>query len=522
MTQVEAPAGLGDYVALIRRRWLWVATIVPAAIAIAVGFAYGLPVLYRSSATLILEPSAIQEKLIATTVTSYADQQIELVQGRVMDIAALEKLIQTFDPYPGKKEWDANEKAEEIISNTEVERVDAVTLEPLEKSNAFSLHYQNPNPKLAAAGARQLADLFLTYHQKVRADAAGQATSFLAQQAKSVSEELQKVDQEVAQLKAEHGNILPDSQDRNEVARDRAERDLESLERDFRNAQEKESLLSIQLAALSPRMISSKGDMTDLATVRAKLAEARQKYTADHPDVKMYERALEGLAAQGAKDNLSAKADNPDYLRVAGQLEAARREVGALRVSLDRARSQLFEYSQSIRAAPGVERQYSELERRREFLRGQFQDIQTKLGEARLGQLFESEQRGERFAMVRPPLVPSKPYSPNRIGLILLGVVLGMAICAITIAIVESADPSVRSAKDLEIVGTWSTLGAVPEILVDSDRRKKNWTFGALATAYAIGAIVIFGVITKADATVTTLCVVPDCAENALHPEHGR
>lgn len=522
MTGGDTPAGVGDYIALIRRRWLLVATIVPASIFLALALAFGLPVEYRSSATLILEPSAIQEKLIATTVTSYADQQIELVQGRVMDISTLEKLVKTFDPYPTKKEWGSNEKAEAIVSNTEVERVDAVTLEPLEKSNAFSLHYQNPDPKLAAEGARQLADLFLTYHQKVRADAAGQATAFLAQQAEGVSAELQKVDQEVAQLKDKYGNALPDSQDRSEVARDRIERDVEGLERDLRNSQEKESLLTIQLNSLSPRMISSKGDMTDLATVRAKLAEARQKYTADHPDVKMYERALEGLAAQGAKDSSAARADNPEYLRVAGQLEAARREVVALRATLERSRAQLFEYSRSIRAAPGVERLYADLERRREVLRAQFQEIQTKLGEARLGQLFESEQRGERFAMVRPPLIASRPHSPNRPGLILLGVILGMAVCAITIAIAESSDPTVRGVKDMQVIEQWSLLGAVPEIMIDADRRRRIRLVSTLTAGYALGVAIVFGVITQANASGSPSEAVSIQSDLRLDLEHLR
>lgn len=519
MTHDDAPTGLGGYVDLIRRRWIYVATILPGAIFIALLFAYGLPVLYRSSATLMLEQSSLREAMNASLIAEQ-DQQIELVQGRVMDIPTLEALIRKSDLYPNQTAWTITEKAAEILRNTTVERVDPVTLETLKKSNAFSLHYDNPNPARAAAGAQALSDLFLSYHQRLRFEQAEKATAFFATQAELIGKQLQKIDQEVAQIKAKYGAALPDAQDRNQQARDAAERDLESTNRELRSAQERESMLSIQLSALSPRMATKQGDLTDLATVRAMLSEAQQKYTPDHPDVKRLQRALEGLIASNVRDGKPSaiKADNPEYLRVQGQLDGARREVAALRASADRAREQMMQYSGFMRAAPAVEREYAELERRRAGAQEQFQAMQTKLAEARLGQQFESEQRGEQFTMVRPPYASTTAYSPNRLGLILLGLVLGMAVCAITLAIVESFDPSVRGLKDVSALERWPMLGAVPEIMTDADRRKRVRLMGALGASYVVATAIIVGVITKTDADrdpVTSPAALPTAETSA-------
>ncbi|MEO7775096.1 MAG: hypothetical protein ABIT36_12820 [Steroidobacteraceae bacterium] len=500
MSEKDSPAGAGDYVALVRRRWLLVAVILPLAVFIAMLFAYGLTASYRSTATLILEASSIQEKLIATTVASYADQQIEIVQGRVMDVPTLEQLILKTDLYPSHPEWSKSDKARQILMNTQIERVDPVTLEPLQKSSAFSLHYENPSPELAAKGASELSQLFLTYHQKVRSEAARDTIQVLEQQAATITTDLQKVDQEVSQLKARVGDALPDARERNQSARDRSERDLESIERDARNAQERESQLEIQLSSLSPRMMTRSGDLTDLATVRAQLAEAQQKYTPDHPDVKRLQRAMETLMAQNGKDGVAGvKADNPEYLRVAGQLAAARREVVALRSNAERARAQYYQYSGLISSAPGLERQYADLERRRSALQIQFQDIQARLGEARLGSLVESGQRGERFTMVWPPCVPGSAVSPNRLGIILLGLVLGLALSAVVLAVAESADPSVRGLKDVNLAGNWGVIGTVPEILVAGDLRLRRRKLGTLAVSYALGIALIVGVMMRAD-----------------------
>ena len=493
MSTAASPSGLGDYVALLRRRWMIVAIILPATMLIALLFAYGLPVLYRSTATLMLEQSSIQENLIAATVSSYADQQIEIVQGRVMDQATLEKLMTETDLYPARTDWTPADKAREILLHTQIERVDPVTLEPLKKSNAFSIFYTNPNPALASKGALALANLFLTYHQKVRLDSAREATVVLTHQAESITQELQAVDQQISALKSRHGGTLPDSSERNEAARDRAERDLDGLDRDLRAAQEKESLLAIQLAGLSPRMMTRSGDLTDLATVRAQLAEAQQKYTPDHPDVKRLQRALEALQTQGAKDTApgAIKADNPEYLRVAGQLDAAHRDVNGIRASAERVRAQMYNYSGLMRAAPEIEREFGNLERRRAALASQYTDIQSKLGESRLGQLVETEKRGERFAMVWPPLEPSSPSAPNRQGLILLGLVLGLAMAAIALAIAESADPSVRNIRDMGAAADWPVLGSVPPILTKADRYKQVRRVVVLGASYALGIALV-------------------------------
>ena len=63
---------------------MYLLTIIPAALLLAVYLAYALPPSYRSSATILLEPSSIPTELVQTTVTSYADQQIELVSRRVL------------------------------------------------------------------------------------------------------------------------------------------------------------------------------------------------------------------------------------------------------------------------------------------------------------------------------------------------------------------------------------------------------------------------------------------------------
>ena len=54
-----------------------------------------------------------------------------------------------------------------------------------------------------------------------------------------------------------------------------------------------------------------------------------------------------------------------------------------------------------------------------------YEDLQAKMKNAALARTMEQEERGERFTLLQAPTPPQKLYSPNRLGIILLGMVSG-------------------------------------------------------------------------------------------------
>jgi succinoglycan biosynthesis transport protein ExoP len=495
---------LGSYAALLRRRRVWLLTILPAGILLAVYLAFVLPPEFRSTATIILEQGSISEGLIKSTVASNAEEQIEVLEGRVMTLDALRDLVKSYDPYPDETGLDLDAKALRIEQATSFEKVDPVTFLPLEHSPAVSLSYQNPNPQRASVVTLKLANLFLSYHQRVREDSARDAEKLIQDRADQLTGELQKVDDEYGRLRNANGGTLPDVEGKGEDARYRAERDLTDLERQLRGAQEQEALLSVQLSNTSPNLMTNKGDLTDIATVKAQLADALQRYTPDHPDVKRLQRALAALQAQGSSNGstLVANADNPEYRKIATQLVSARSDVSALQAATARARAQLAQYTNTVNPTAALGRQVADLERRRTSLQTQFQEVQEQLKRAQLGQLVESNEHAEHFAMIRAPFAASQPYSPNRLGIILLGFVLSAALAAAAVAIVESSDATVRGAIDVAGLGNMEILGTVPEILLPSDRVRRRLVWGGMSIVYAAAAVVVFVTVQQAQVKV--------------------
>lgn len=484
---------LTDYISLFRRRWTYPVIVLPAVVLLAIFLAFALPATYRSTATILLEPSSIPADIVQTTVTSYADEQIELVRKRVMTTERLRELVAHLDPYP---DMDATptEKAAAIMEDTEIERVDPVTLEPMDVSTAFSIHYDNPDPEMAQKVANRLADLFLSYNRQTRTERAQETHSFLNEEARRLETSIRGMEDRLAEFKTRYGAALPDDTGHNVTALDRAERDLEDLESRIRTAQERESLLTVQLNDVSPTLFDAAGDWRqELAQLKVELADAQRRYTDDHPDVKRLRRAIQEMSTRAAATTKGATPDNPEYLRIQSQLDSTHRELSALRATAARTRAQMDQYQSHIQMAPNVEREYNDLVRDYDIAQAQFKTIRDKLQAASIAQSLETEQRGERFTLIRAPLIADTPHFPNRLGVILLGFVLALALAVGLAALAENSDPSVRGSHDLRDLTDLSVIGSVPFVFNPRDQAKRRFRWALGLASFGL-AILIVGV----------------------------
>jgi uncharacterized protein involved in exopolysaccharide biosynthesis len=103
------------------------------------------------------------------------------------------------------------------------------------------------------------------------------------------------------------------------------------------------------------------------------------------------------------------------------------------------------------------------------------------------------------------PFAASQPYSPNRIGVILLGLVLGCGIAAAGVSIAESSDPTVRGARDFVGLNGLPILGTIPDMLLPSDLRRKRWIWGSVAVAFLVIAGLDVTMITQSHIRATQI-----------------
>jgi hypothetical protein len=149
-------------------------------------------------------------------------------------------------------------------------------------------------------------------------------------------------------------------------------------------------------------------------------------------------------------------------------------------------RAKLDAYRGLVQRTPGAEREVSEVLRRREVLQIEFQHAQDRLQSANLAESFESHQGGERFTLLRAPVVPRSPVFPNRVGLILLGLVFGVALTGIAVAIAESNDKKVRTTRIRPLLNDLPLLASIPYIRNTRDKRRNALMLSSFAAAYSV------------------------------------
>jgi len=490
--ETESARSLSDYGAILRRRWKLLVAIIPSSLLLAIFMAYSLPPLYLSSTTVLLEGSLIPQEMVRTTATTYTAQEVELVQRAVMTRDRIETLLKDVDPYPDSG-FSPQQKASEIIGSTSFEMVDPITLKPVPESPAFSIHYMNPDPRLAREVVGGIAKLFFEHSRESRRQQAGEARTFLESRSKEVDLQVRAVEQRISDFKQRHGDSLPETQLRNDAGLDRTQRDLDASEAQVRLLEQQEQLLKLQLGQVNPMLVAATGDsFTQISAVRAELAAAQQRYTPDHPDIKRLQRVLESLVAQ-SRETKDAQIipDNPEYLRISAELSTVRANLSAQRSVAARARAQLVDYERRKMSSPTVERDYVALERERDTLQRQLMELQNKLQEAEVAQSLETEDRGQRYTVIRSPSLSSTPASPNRLGIILLGLVLGGGFAVAFAIMREGADPTVRDLRDVAEMSGLTVIGSIPRLLNDDDRRRRRRGWIAVAAAYSVGIVVV-------------------------------
>lgn len=325
-----------EYVAFAaRRRWPMIFTAI-FIIAVSVAVALLLPPAYRSTATILIEEQEIPSDLVRTTISSFADQRIQVISQQVMTRSTLMQIVEKYDLYPVRRK---RETTEEILERMRKDiKLDLVTADVADRrggarSNAaiaFTLSYDSENPEKAQKVANELVTLYLNENLKNRQQQAKETSSFLAEEAERMSAHISEIEARLAQFKRQNMGRLPELAQLNLQIRDRTEAELSDVVRQLQSVEERRFYLDAQLAQIKPNspMISLTGERIlgpedRLRTLQAQYASMTGIYAAEHPDMVRVRGEMEALKRE------TGKADDPQ--EKFKRLEKLRTELAALR-----------------------------------------------------------------------------------------------------------------------------------------------------------------------------------------------
>ncbi len=326
-----------DYISTLRRRWR-PATLVGGAIFGAfIALAFGLPAIYQSTASLLIEQKKIPDAMVTSTVASYANELLQSVQQRVMTTSNVSGIINKLKLYDEKsRRDDMGALVDDFRLNTLLQP--AVASQVQEKSGrvaevtyAFTVSFMYPDPQLAQKTASELATLYTKANESLREEVAARTTAFLDAEATRLQTKLADTGQRLGELRSKYGVQTTDNAALNISRYEQTDREMVQTDTDMRAARERLDLLQTQITS-TPRyrpILDESGQpmlsgSDRLAQAQQELVGLRGRYSDDHPDIQRLRAEIASLSGVPADQSTNT-------MQISGELEARRQELTSLR-----------------------------------------------------------------------------------------------------------------------------------------------------------------------------------------------
>jgi uncharacterized protein involved in exopolysaccharide biosynthesis len=244
--QLFTPAFFLD---ILKRRWLFF--LVPFALVAALGTVAVMlvPAIYQAEGKILIESQQIPTDLVRPTVSTLANERIQVIEQRIMTRDNLLAIANKFQLYSGRQQgFSASEMVDFIRDRTEIKPLPLKL--PQRNGNvtiAFTVGFEHEQPATAMRVATEFVTMILAEDVRVRTNFAAETTRFLDREVRRLDGELNKVETKLAELKR-------------------------------KQAQAPQNPNELQVQAL-----------------RAELLQKSATYSPSHPDMKIIKQKLEAL-----------------------------------------------------------------------------------------------------------------------------------------------------------------------------------------------------------------------------------
>jgi polysaccharide biosynthesis transport protein len=550
---VDETPGFGDYLGIVRKRKRLLFLIGLPIVALGGLAALILPDVYRSSALIEIEGSENGRQSSSTDTTLqdsiarqsdeplYADQYVQSLSTAVLSGENLSKLLAKEQLYDDQKD-DPKSALKRLSKDVKIDMVTVPILDPesgreREVVTAFTVSYDNLDPQRAYVGAKWLTQAFLEGNRQDRRSYASGTAKFFASEAERMRKRVGELEGKLAEFKAENAGQLPDLNEMNMNSMDRAENEVNSVESQLQGLRRERVFLVAQLQqarstgpetnnvnALEaeykqksatydpnhPDMISlrrqidmmrsggSPSGMTLRQQVQQQksiLAEARQRYGEDYPDIKRIQRNIESLEARiksGESADTTLASDSPMAVQLQTQLNATDTQIAAMQQRGLELRRKMTDLESRMSSSPQVEREYQAVTRDLDSARAKFQDLLKRQMDAEVSESAIANGTADKFHVKSDPSLPDKPAKPQRIAILAVAIAFAMMAAMSSIVFAQLLDPTVRGVRDIRDILDVTPLTAVPVIerTGRNPHRKMRWAFSRAA---AVALIVVGG-----------------------------
>jgi len=519
---------------LWKGKWIMLAPIVPGLI-VGLLISRSQPDLFKANTLIQVLPQRVPDSFVKTTVTSTVEERLKSIEEMVKSRTALELMITEFDLYPGAGPAAMEDLVADAASKLELKVAGTApgSWRGPGPVNALRVTFTHQDPQKALKVTQKVTAMLLEENAKMRGSQANATDQFLERQLAETRAKLEEQERKVEDFRQRYAGRLPTQIQSNMQASQNTQSALSSLVESLQRDRDRKYMLerlyndassqlnSIATMAPPPVPGQSATDSSGLptqASAQQRLAVARAQLEAfelrlkpEHPDIRRQKRIIADLEKQAeaearqtptASGAPTARVSSPDEVRRREALVQQKAEIDALGRQITfkegeerRLRSLIADYQSKIEAIPGVESEWTRLDRDYATIQESYKNLLTKSQDAKIAANLEENQIGEQFKVLDQPQVSDQATTSNRTQINVLSAVIGFFIGFAIVALREVMDTSFRTEGDVLNVLSLPVLAMVPYAPSKADvarARRHRLLSSASAAAMLVTCAAVF------------------------------
>jgi len=453
------------------------------ALSASVAVVRNLPNVYESTATLLVEHQQIPEGLVGSSAESELETRLRTTGEQILGRSRLYELITRLDIYPDPEQRAA------VVEQMR----DAIQLQFNGASNPsgkgetvwLSLSYRGHDPETVARITNALAALYVGENARITGQETEGTTELLRLQLEDAKSRLDAQEQRMSAFKRRYIGELPEQQAVNLAA-------LERITERVHEITTERDQLTRQLGA-TPTVAGVPVDTvaSRLFKLREQLADLRTRFTDEYPSVMLVKQEIADLerqrTANPSKPPAAAAVDPP-----ADPPAAASVELTALGNEEQLLRREVAAYEQRVENAPLREQELQQITQDYTVASELYLSLLQRYQSAFLTERMNMQD--EQFRILDPALVSRQPVAPNRLRLLLMGLMLSLGAAGGTALLAEVNDTSFHTVDDVRAFTSVPVLVSIPLIATPEDTRRRRLRSGLATLGVTLGVAAVFGV----------------------------
>jgi polysaccharide chain length determinant protein (PEP-CTERM system associated) len=423
------------------------------------------------------------------TISPDLQQQVSIMSRTLISRPNVERVVRMVDLDIKIKDIKEQERlVKELMGK--------IQLATTGRDNLFTIHYNNPNPKLAKDIVQSLLTIFVEGGLGDKKDSSS-AIRFIDEQIKSYEEKLITGENNLKAFKQKNIGMMPQQGGDYYSQLSRAEEDLNKTRLDLREAEQARDAIRRQIAGDEPVLLVDQDESPSsivnveldsrIDALNKNLDTLRLNYTELHPDIISTKRLIAQLEERKKEEaKLTKHSADPgkNYSPMLQQLNVALAEaeadVASMSARVEEYTSRYNRLKSLSNAVPQVEAELAQLNRDYQVNKSNYEKLLERRESAKISGELGSATDLMSFRIIDPPTVPDIPVGPDRSKLYSM-VFLGAILAGIGIAfVISQVRPTFHSQASLRELTGRPILGSIPMIWTNKEkikRRKRLYAF---------------------------------------------